>query len=116
MMEKDLDDMLENFLMDNKVEDNGFSQKVTEQLPKVSSWMWLRDVVPALVLCVLCLGVWHYHQFFIQSFFMYRAEFYQWLSAYGATSITISYTTLAGIGIIAAYFAFEKIMHEIETF
>jgi hypothetical protein len=117
MQKNDLDSMLENFLMDNHVEDNGFSQKVTEQLPKISSWIWLQDAVPALAFSVLCVLGWSYHQLILQSFFMYRAEFYQWLGAQvGSTPITISYSALAGVGCVIGYFVFEKIQQEIELF
>ncbi len=116
-MNNDLDSMLENFLMDNDVEDNGFSQKLMEQLPQQPAWAWLKDFVPAFAFSTLCVFAWNYHQLVLKSFFMYRSEFYQWFSAnIGTASITVSYTTLAAVGVIAAYFILEKVMHEIETF
>lgn len=116
-MKNDLDSMLEDFLMDNHVEDNGFSQKVMEQLPQKSSWAWARDFAPALAFSALCVVGWNYHQVVVKSLFMYRSEFYQWVSqSMGSTSITINYTTLAGLGIVAGYFVFEKVKQELETF
>ena len=116
-MKNDLDSMLEDFLMDNHVEDNGFSQKVMEQLPQAPAWAWMKDFVPAFAFSALCVLGWNYHQLFLKSFFMYRAEFYQWFSEHISTaSISINYTTAAGVGVIAAYFILEKVMHEIETF
>ncbi len=109
--------MLENFLMDHQIEDNGFSQKVMEQLPQKSSWAWVRDFVPAFAFSTLCVLGWNYHHLVVKSFFMYRSEFYQWFANnMGSTTITISSTTLAGLGLIAAYFVFEKVKQELETF
>jgi hypothetical protein len=116
-MKNDLDSMLENFLMDNDVEDNGFSQSVMAQLPQQSAWAWLKDFVPAFAFSALCVFAWNFHELFLQSLFMYRSEFYQWFNANISTaSISISYTTLAAVGVVAAYFLLEKVMHEIETF
>ncbi len=116
-MKNDMDSLLEDFLMDNHVEDNGFSQRVMEQLPKAPALAWLKDFAPAFAFSALCVLGWNYHHLLSSSLFMYRADFYQWFSEnIGSTSITISYTTLAGVGAIAAYFILEKIMHEIETF
>lgn len=116
-MKNDLDSMLENFLMDSNVEDNGFSQTVMQQLPQQSAWVWIKDFVPAFAFSAFCVFAWNYHQLVVKSFFMYRSEFYQWFSANISTaSITVSYTTLAAVGVIVAYFVLEKIMQEIETF
>ncbi|MBY0384072.1 DUF5056 domain-containing protein [bacterium] len=116
-MKNDLDLMLENFLNDNKVEDNGFSSRVTEQLPHVSSWLWLYDAAPAFGLCAVLLMAWQFFGVIEKSFFMYKSEFYIWLAEkMSSFSITISYSALMGVALVIAYFAFEKLIREVESF
>ena len=116
-MKNDLDLILENFLSDNNVEDNGFSSQVVEQLPQPSSWLWLYDAAPAFGLCAVLLFVWHFQGAAEKTFFMYKAEFYSWLGEkMSSFSITVSYSALAGIALVVAYFLFEKLLHEVESF
>lgn len=116
-MKQDLDLMIENFLSENTIEDEGFSQKVVSELPKRSALNWLQDAFPALALGVFLLVGWQYHFLIEQSFFMYKSEFYSWCAEkIGTVSVTVSYSTLLGVGVIAAYFLFEKIMDAAESF
>lgn len=116
-MKPNLDSMLEDFLSDNHVEDIDFSAKVVQSLPKKSSLFWLRDTVPAFVLCFLFLIGWKFHFLIEQIFFLFRGEFYQWMArTFGSLTITISFTVIIGLAVVAAYFAFEKIRDEVESF
>lgn len=116
-MKNDLDLMLENFLTDNTVEDNGFSNRVIEQLPPTPSWLWLSDAAPAFGLCAALLIAWQFFGVIEKSFFMYKSEFYIWLAEkMSSFSITISYSSLAGVALVVAYFLFEKLFREVENF
>lgn len=116
-MKNDLDLMLENFLSDNNVEDNGFSNQVIQQLPQSSSWLWLYDAAPAFGLSAVLLLAWQFLDVIEKSFFMYKAEFYNWLGQQMSSfSITISYSALAGVALVVAYFLVEKLIYEVESF
>jgi hypothetical protein len=45
---KDLDQLFENFMCDNRVEDNGFSEKVIEQISLKPRLAFITNLYPAL--------------------------------------------------------------------
>lgn len=116
-MKQDLDLMIDIFISENKVEDQGFSKKVVAAIPKRPAYVWLQDALPALLLGTFLWAAWQYQFFIEQTFFLYKSEFYSWcLEKLGTVSVSISYSTAIGVGVVIAYFLFEKIMDAAESF
>lgn len=113
---QNLDSLLENFLQEAPIEDQDFSYRVMQSLPTPSRWSWMVDVLPSFLLSAILFCGWHYHKIVVQSFFMYRAEFYGWLrDQVPSFSISMSYGTLAGLAALVFFIVMDKVTGEIHS-
>lgn len=106
----ELDLMLENFLENNQVEDNGFSAQVLSALPQQPRLLWLNNFYTVLGMLAGVLAAWKF-DFIDTSKLLLLGKKIMVLANINISSIsaTASLSVLAALAVLLGLYCYEKI-------
>lgn len=115
---QDLDQMLENFLSDNHIADDSqslqFTKNVMTALPESPRLLWVQDIYPFLGLLMGALVFWKVDIVTPQQLYIWSQKLAVITHINVQTvSVHLNMGVLVGLGLIAGYYAYEKLVEEL---
>lgn len=107
--QKNVDQMMEDFLSDNHVEDQGFSQQVMNSMPQQPRLIWITSLSPLLAILVGAFSLWKFDVITPEKAIVWLQTLSVILNVNVAVSATISFAVVIGVTALLGFFVSEKI-------